>query len=132
MNLDNPISTVPRKMEKIATRMIMTTVDPVVCFREGHVTFLSSIITSLRNCTAISGYRLSLLPGLDAVRAAALFLEGIDRFLGSLDEDAATAVRLPEASPSGDDADDLPAGLFFLLSTGLFFFCKRPIILLKW
>ena len=37
----------------IVTSMRTTTVEPMVCLRDGQATFFSSTLTSLRNCVAL-------------------------------------------------------------------------------
>ena len=55
-------STIPRKMETITTTTITTDVEAIAPLKEGHVTFLSSTRTSLRNCFtfAASSFTLSI------------------------------------------------------------------------
>jgi hypothetical protein len=71
---DQPISTTPRNADMITTSTITTTVEPMVCLRDGHVTFLSSILTSLKNWIDLSSQPIFSLQG--AVRPTPDAFEG--------------------------------------------------------
>jgi len=63
----------------IMASITTTTVDPMVCFLEGHVTFLSSTLTSLRNwrllsITLGSFLTLTALTGLEGFLIGTSFL----------------------------------------------------------
>jgi hypothetical protein len=85
IKLDNPISTNPRKSEISKTSATTTAVEPIVCLRDGHVTFLSSILTSLKNWIdelkkLVFGFAAATLATWDFFLAVAGFTAGITFF----------------------------------------------------
>ena len=56
IRLDRPESTTPKKTAIMKTATKTTAVPERVSFREGHVTFFNSVLTSLKNCLAPSNF----------------------------------------------------------------------------
>ncbi len=104
------------------TNMITTRVDPIVCLRDGHVTFLSSTLTSRRNWT-------DFVKTLSFCRTAGVF-EPTNPFFATAGADLPPEAKpfLPwESTPSPEILC-----FFFRVVVGVFFLCKRPILLLKY
>ena len=87
-----PKSTTPRNNEIIITRAITTAVEPIVCLRDGQVTFLSSTLTSLKNWAVL--VKILSLGLTTAVPAAADFFlrDTAGFFFSPLAADAPEAV----------------------------------------
>ena len=109
-----------------------TTVDPMVCFLEGQVTFLSSTLTSLRNWRLLSIILGSFLP-LTALTGLEGFLIGTS-FLALLPVSAFFFAGAISGAPAS--ADFVESTLFAAFADVFFwpedfFRFNRPIGLLK-
>ena len=116
----------------IMASITTTTVDPMVCFLEGHVTFLSSTLTSLRNWRLLSimfGYFLPL--------AALTGLEGFLIGTSFLTLDPVSAIFFAAPAPGVPAPADFAEDMFFAAVDDAFFWLagffrfNRPIGLLK-
>src|SRR5512139_622575 len=56
MRLERPESTIPKKKAMMKTATRTTAVPERVSFLDGHVTFFSSVLTSLKNCLTTSNF----------------------------------------------------------------------------
>ncbi len=109
-----------------------TTVDPMVCFLEGQVTFLSSTLTSLRNWRLLSIMFGSFLPlkaltGLEDFLIGTIFLALVPAS-GPFFTEPVSVVKAPVAS---DDAVLSATVVDGFLCPEVFFRFNRPIGLLK-
>ena len=56
MRFERPESTIPKKIAMMNTATKTTAVPDSVSFLEGQVTFFNSVLTSLKNCFALSNF----------------------------------------------------------------------------
>jgi hypothetical protein len=72
MRFERPESTIPKKIAMMNTATKTTAVPDSVSFLEGQVTFFNSVLTSLKNCFALSNFdfieNCNLSPNLKAAQ----------------------------------------------------------------
>ncbi len=109
------------------TRTMTTSVDPSVCWRDGQVTFLSSILTSLRNCSD----RVKTLSAGGAATAAGaacgLRTGGAGLVRASASASPVATARSDSADGSAVSDDVASSGLFFFFRIVGFLRKMRPI-----